>query len=277
MKSKILTAIALLALPMLANSQKQDLVLNVNDTPFELIYVEGGKFLRTCNTQKNEEIILIEKEKDTWHEVSSFYIGKYEITIEQYFVGTHPDDNYERNDFYKHPEPDFGWSHCIRYCNDLSASMGYEPYYIIDEDKEEGRDITFNESSEGFRLPTELEWEYAALGGKHYASYDQSTIDTNDISWNRSNSSLKTHAVGSKKPNKLGIYDMLGNLWEWVYDEYYYKAFTEAGEIYRMMKGGAYDSQEIYCQPDAQMAYSSRFNHHRFGIRVVKNIPNGSE
>jgi len=123
--------------------------------------------------------------------------------------------------------------------------------------------VTVNWNNDGYRLPTEAEWEYAAKGGKKSSGYDYFKYSGDDIldnvAWYNNNSSSKTHEPGGKNPNELDIYDMSGNVWEWCWDQYdkdYYKDSplsdprgpgndTVNSEHTRVMRGGCYSSDTV--------------------------------
>ena len=142
-------------------------------------------------------------------------------------------------------------------------------------------------NTEGFRLPTEVEWEWFARGGQ--IAIEQGTFDytysgnnnINEVAWFKENSGSQTHDVGLKKPNQLGLYDCTGNVWEWCYDttesievgkNYIYKAF-DSSNIYRRLKGSSwYDNAEL-------CAVLYRFNRKaveesfiNVGLRIVRTI-----
>jgi len=114
----------------------------------------------------------------------------------------------------------------------------------------------------GLRLPTEAEWEYACRAGSTGPLYG----DLNQISWNTSNSLNRTHPVGSKLPNALGFYDMIGNVWEWTNDWYaadYYRSCENgatdptgaAQNPFRTLRGGSWDFDSKNCRASFRLNY----------------------
>jgi formylglycine-generating enzyme required for sulfatase activity len=176
-----------------------------------MVQVEGGTYTMGCTSEQTN---CSDNEKPA-HSVtlSNFSIGKYEVTRAQWVAvmeghatlanpGTWKDDD-------QLPIEMVSW-------DDICGKDGF-------------LDRLNTLTGKSYRLPTEAEWEYAARGCKGSESGGNATCenflysgsnDANEVGWHKGNSLMRTQPVGQKKPNRLGIYDMSGNLWEWVYDRY---------------------------------------------------------
>jgi formylglycine-generating enzyme required for sulfatase activity len=186
----------------------------------QFVSIPAGSFMMGCSAGDHE---CYAEEKPT-HRVSitrPFEIGKYQVTQSEYeaIMATNP--SYSRGA--NHPVDGVSWEDAQKFCEAVNRKGdGYH-----------------------YRLPTEAEWEYAARGGDSSCRYGSLDV----VAWFRDNSGGTTHPVGEKKPNRFGLHDTLGNVWEWVQDWYgitYYGRSPEtdpkgplSGE-YRVSRGGSF-------------------------------------
>ncbi len=134
------------------------------------------------------------------------------------------------------------------------------------------------------RLPTEAEWEYACRAGtvtRFFFGDDPEYFELPDYAWFDQNSGAKTHAVGQKKPNPWGLYDICGNVWEWCSD-YYMASYADAGSDdpegpasgqYRVLRGGCWDRKAAYCRSAARYWFHPDIQLNWIGFRVVVEKP----
>jgi len=170
----------------------------------EMIYVQGGTFQMGSNDWFPEE-----KPVHTVT-VSDFYISRHEVTFEQF------DTFCETTGRESRPVINVNWFDAVHYCNWRSESEDLTPYYTV---LPSGVETTFDSTANGYRLPIEAEWEYAARGGNQSLGYTYSgSNNADEVAWYGGNSGDMTHPVGQKKSNELGLHDMNGNVWEWCHD-----------------------------------------------------------
>ena len=164
--------------------------------------------------------------------LSSFYICKYEVTQElwQAVMGTNP-SNFTGN--LRRPVTFVSWYDCQKFITKLNQLTGKH-----------------------YRLPTDAEWEYAARGGNRSNGYMYSGSDKIDVvAWCKDSDGGITHPIGTKKANELGLYDMSGNVWEWVQD--YYDIYSDKSQnnptgpttgTYRVNRGGGWSDSAWLCR-----------------------------
>ena len=210
-------------------------IVKMQIAPKGFVFVEGGTF------QMGDHFAEGNNHELPVHTVtvSDFYMGKYEVTQaewSQYMPAESWSSTHGVGDTY--PAYYVNWYKTIKFCNLRSMAEGLTPCYTINSSTDPAdwgavptsNDATWdaaicNWSANGYRLPSEAEWEYAARGGLHHGDnfrysgcHEQS--DLTNYAWYSANSDFSTHPVGTKLPNQLGLYDMSGNLWEWCWDWY---------------------------------------------------------
>ena len=243
-----------------------------------LVSIEGGGFLMGS---PQEEVGRYDNE--TLHDarVSSFYIGKYNVTQKEYteVMGINPSKF--RGDAM--PVENVSWLDAIQYCNRLSQRENLVPAYVIN-----GEQVGWNREANGYRLPTEAEWEYACRAGTRTPFNTGDNITTFQANYNGNypyNGNIKgtyrerTTAGGSFSPNAWGIYDMHGNVWEWCWDWYgIYKAGDErdpagpASGSRRVLHGGSWISDARNLRSAYRYCSIPSFRTYYLGFRLVRSI-----
>ncbi|MCK9331842.1 MAG: chitobiase/beta-hexosaminidase C-terminal domain-containing protein [Candidatus Cloacimonetes bacterium] len=216
--------------------------------------------------------------------LSAFYIGKREITeLEWVYVMLDMDEI--RPDM---PITEINWNSAVEYCNRRSIIEGYEPCYeysgygvnpnnwpnILDHQQ-----ITCNWNANGYRMPTEMEWMYAARGGHLSNDYIYSGSDNIDlVAWYSGSAITEPQFVGTKEPNELGLYDMSGNVWEFCWD-FYIHEYTNTQSTdpvgpssgqYRVLRGGSFSTDATNCTVSRRFSTPANLTADAHGLRVAR-------
>ncbi len=219
-----------------------------------LKYIPGGSF------QRDGKIFNIST-------VSAFFMSEYEITRAQFaaITGIKDPSNSGHSTGLIDPVQRVNWYHTLVFCNKLSMTEGLTPVYTINDSTDPTRwgaapticdaswdPVLADWSADGYSLPSEMEWIWAAMGAdknnprkvnkigykKEYSGNNRSK-NIDDYAWTHRNCNFGTHPVGTKLPNELGLYDMSGNVWEWCWDWYAENYPTEVVINYTGKKSGA--------------------------------------
>ena len=223
----------------------------VNGVSFEMARVEGGTFRMGATSEQEDEA---DSDETPVHSVtlSGYYIGKTEVTqaLWQAVMGSNP-SRFKGSDL---PVECVSWNDCQEFIKKLNRLTG-----------------------RNFRLPTEAEWEFACRGGNNSRGYKYSgSNDIDNVAWYWDNSGEKTHPVGTKAPNELGIYDMSGNVYEWCNDWYgNYTSYSQMNPTGprsgsdRVGRGGCWNNGARYCRSSNRYNGSPTRRDNLLGLRLA--------
>ena len=234
-----------------STSSTVSLSAELNKLINNMVYVSGGTFIMGGTSEQGSD--AYDDEKPT-HNVtlSSYYICKYEVTqaLWRAVMGSNP-SNFKGDNL---PVECVSWNDCQTFINRLNSYTG-----------------------RNFRLPTEAEWEFAARGGNYSRHYKYSGSNyIGDVAWYTNNSGNRTHPVGTKQANELGLYDMSGNVYEWCSDWYgSYSSYPQSNPTgpysgsYRVLRGGCWDYFARNSRSSNRVNGSPDFRVNGLGLRLV--------
>ncbi|MBE5039055.1 flavodoxin [Ructibacterium gallinarum] len=246
-----------------------------------MLLISGGTFNMGSDPSEAERV---SDEKEHTVSVDSFYLAKTELTQKEYqeIMGSNPSENVGEN----LPVENITWYDAICFCNALSEKYGLDPVYTID-----GQTVSWDKSANGYRLPTEAEWEYACRAntqtpfsfGDYVYDEDANCYNAygynNDASGSWVNGYLgKTVDVDSYNANHFGLYNMHGNVAEWVWD-WYGEYDTNAAEnptgpesgSYKVARGGGWNDFPKHIRSAYRSAYPADVPLYSIGMRVARN------
>ena len=219
----------------------------------DMVRVEAGTFTMGATPEMGDPFDA-DKPAHRVTLTNDYYIGKYEVTqaLWKAVMGNNP-SNFKGDNL---PVEKVSWDDCQEFISKLNRITG-----------------------KTLRLPTEAEWEYAARGGNNSRGYQYSgSNNLSDVAWFRGNSGGKPHAVGTKQPNELGIYDMSGNVDEWCQDWYWYGAYSSSSQVNptgansgsdRVFRGGSWSGEARYCRSSYRLYYTPDHSNYSLGLRLV--------
>ncbi|ACX67009.1 formylglycine-generating enzyme family protein [Paenibacillus sp. Y412MC10] len=198
--------------------------------------------------------------KSSWTvEVPAFQLAPVPVTKALYFSIMPKTSGCD--DLMESPAVNISWHEAILFCNMLSRSEGLNECYSVTDD---GESLVCDKEADGYRLPTEAEWQYACKAGS--LGYRYGELD--DIAWYEGNSGGVLHEVGKKRPNAWGLYDMLGNVWEWCWDLYDPNVYGS----YRVFRGGSWAEEARGCGATCRRRSHPTFRIEDLGFRLARSI-----
>jgi len=249
----------------------------VKDIPAlpEMVELPGGTFL--MGSPESDDQVWSDEKPQHKVTVSGFAMSRYPITRRQYreVMKETPSEWRKGQDDDRLPANYVDWFDAVKFCNALSEQQGLQPCYRI-----EGKRVEWDREANGYRLPTEAEWEYAVRAGTTTWWFCGNwSYKLKRYAWFDKNAGGRIHPVGEKEPNPWGLYDLAGNVYEWCWDWHQtYSAEACADPVgppagdYRVRRGGAYWDDALYLRSAIRACNVPEFRDTGVGFRCVRTL-----
>jgi formylglycine-generating enzyme required for sulfatase activity len=244
-----------------------------NSIGMKLVLIPAGEFLMG-SPDSDKDAFPNEKPQHRVRITQAFYLGAAPVTQGQYraVTGANPSEFKGSDDL---PVESVSWDEAVAFCNKLSEREGLKPFYQFDQF---GR--LAQSGGEGYRLPTEAEWEYACRAGSPTRySFGDDAGSLGEFAWYEANSDDEAHPVGQKRPNAWGLYDMHGNVWEWCEDGYEKNYYAKSPGVDplgpswaadRVFRGGSWRGYPQFCRAAYRDGFTPSDRFHARGFRLVR-------
>lgn len=228
--------------------------MDIRPLSAETVYTDGMVLIPEGDIRMRDD-----RKKRVWQvHIRPFMLHRFPVTQSGFLAVTGGNPSAFVGD--EHPADSVSWLEAVAFCNALSQREGLPVYYDV-----QGEHVTaVSSAGTGYRLPSEAEWQYACQAGTEDVRYGE----LDEIAWYAGNAAGSTHPVGGKRPNAWGLYDMLGNVWEWCWDLYDENVYGP----YRIFRGGGWSDEARGC-----LATNRRRGHPTFliddlGFRVARSL-----